>query len=120
MRQRAIELSSGTYYSTAQGSRTGYYPYSRRVNAPPAAPYILNVQTGVLRSSWNVSIARGVDTMTVTIYNKAPYARFMTGLGTRKMIGRPILEQLGKEWGETTGRYHRTLLKALTLEEGIE
>jgi hypothetical protein len=87
----AEKLSSGPL--TTAALRAMGHPY-RIGGSPPQNPAIINVQTGLFRSSWQVNgphDARGGLVSKLT--NTAPYAGFLFA-GTARMIMRPILQAI--------------------------
>jgi len=89
-RRIAIQLSSGPYSSVMLAAMG--HPYSRRTPHPPRGRAdIINVQTGLFRSSWTRrGPYSGVSTgeIVTALVNTAPYSYKMRG--TYNMIARPI------------------------------
>lgn len=116
MKKKAEYYSSGTAYKIG---RDKGYPYSPRENRPPLPAYFLNFQTGNLKKGWRTRTTVNPRSITGTIYNLMDYSRFMTALGTSRMIGRPILEQVMKVIRkDATATYHSSLFKVLSSEKG--
>lgn len=107
---RLEKLSSGPYSSAAL--RTMGHPYSRRRPRPPAAPYQINVQSGLFRRSWDVKARFDGETLEVTFDNTAPYARYLFE-GTSRMIPRPIRERVKREMKDWLRRYLAGVLRSL-------
>lgn len=87
--KRARTLSQGGFASkilTQMG-----HPY-RIGGSPPHDPAIINMQSGRLASSWQFRVSPQAGEIQLTVFNTAPYAKFM--LGTRMMITRPILQRV--------------------------
>lgn len=86
----ARAYSSGPF-STATLRRMGH-PYARRNPRPPGNPAVVNVQSGRFRQSWRlVKTPSGWR-----VENLAPYAKYFSDRGTRRMIRRPILRGIGQ------------------------
>lgn len=89
--KKAKQFSQRQFVSTAQLRRMGH-PYAVRDPRPPVRAHIINRQNGLLYQSWRTSNVRtGTDKTVATVYNTAPYSRYM--MGTTKMIARPILSE---------------------------
>lgn len=91
-----LMLYSAGQFSLAQLAAMGH-PY-RRGGQPPQDPAIINRQTGLYAASWEQDGPKWAgDHIVTTIENTAPEAAFLTAQGTRKMIGRPIVESVAEE-----------------------
>lgn len=93
MKVRAIQLSSGSYstaYLRQQSRLRGFGLYSIASPAPPDSPFIINAQTGGVRSHWQTRLVITGDGTSITLFNTDPAAKFL--LGTTKAILRPILQ----------------------------
>lgn len=84
------DFSSGGF-KTAILRRMGH-PYSKRNPRPPANPAIMNRQTGLFRSSWQIHISSDVSSQNIKskLVNTAPYAGYVVGGGNSRMMFRPI------------------------------
>lgn len=103
-------LSSGGFHRTKSGDP----PYSRQNPHPPAPPAIVNVQTGLLRRSWQTRLQQAAGKISGSLFNTAPYAGFFNGQPTARMIGRPILQETAK-WlrGKRLQRMRGAVTKAM-------
>jgi hypothetical protein len=95
----AQRLSSGSVPAAylqraARARKAGLYSLANP--APPLPASILNAQTTRLKRSWRTYVAWKGDGSVLTLWNTAPYGRFL-GSGTRKMIARPIMERIAEE-----------------------
>jgi hypothetical protein len=95
----AKEMSSGGI--TLAAMKAAGHPYSRRNPRPVGRKYParINKQSGTYYGAWRrqTHAGRGVGwQLTTTIYNNSREARYLTGKGTSKMVGRPILEDVAK------------------------
>ena len=88
--QQARTLSKGPI-STAELSEYKPGMYSTKRPARPAFDAIINAQTGLFASSWHFGTWAFTGHVTVTVYNTAPYAKYM--MGTARMRERPILDE---------------------------
>ncbi|SRR6266511_3332041 len=102
VKARLVKLSGGPY--SAAALRAMGHPYSRRRPHPPAAPYIVNVQSGQFRRSWRVKARMQGGDLEIIVDNTAPYARYLFD-GTSRMIARPIRERVAAEVREWLGRW---------------
>ena len=87
MKKEAVSLSSG-----AAPSPDPSRPYARRAPHPKLPPFIVNVQKGVFRRSWQTSLTNTAGNLVGRLFNTAFYSRFFDGNPTRHMIARPILQ----------------------------
>lgn len=84
---RAFSYSSGPY-SSASLRRMGH-PYAHRAPNPPMPAGIINKQSVRFRGSWRRKLGSwSGGTLTSTLSNNSPEARYMRG--TKFMIERPI------------------------------
>ena len=90
LRKKARQFSQRRFYSLAQLRKMGH-PYATRHPRPPIQAHIINKQSGRLYDSWRINIKPNPDGMTATVFNTAPYSKYM--MGTRYMIPRPILDE---------------------------
>ncbi len=91
LKRKAQQFSQRRFFSLRDLRKMGH-PYAVRAPRPPVRAHILNRQNGRLYQAWRVSVVRpNTDRVTATVYNTAPYSRYM--LGTRYMIPRPILDE---------------------------
>jgi len=88
MVKRARALSQG-WLRTRDIRRMKPRPYSIGGN-PPVDPAIINRQTGNLQWRWQSRVTKQQDSVQITLWNTARYAKYM--IGTFKMQPRPILE----------------------------
>ena len=88
--QQARTLSKGPI-STAELSKYKPGMYSTKRPARPAFDAIINAQTGLFAASWHFGTWSFTGHVTVTVYNTAPYAKYM--MGTARMRERPILDE---------------------------
>jgi len=93
----ARELSSGPL-SLKELRRMGH-PYARRRPFGPGitSPWLINAQSGTFRASWRLVMRTNAKSVSVSVKNVDPKAKkWLTGAGTRKMVGRPILGEIAK------------------------
>ena len=115
MKDEALKLSGTRYASLAELRRRGH-PYARRrwkgnkhfsgVPALPAPSYIINRQSGQFHESWRTYVRTWRAHISGTLYNIAPWSKYLTEKGTSKMIGRPIMIMVIR-------RAHRRMAAAL-------
>jgi hypothetical protein len=93
LKRRAIQLSSGNYSAAwlrQQARLRGFGLYSVASPAPADSAFIINSQSGSLRSHWQTRIVVTADGTSISLWNTDPKAKFM--LGTPTMIFRPIMQ----------------------------
>lgn len=86
--KKAKQFSQRRFFSTKQLRQMGH-PYAVRNPRPPIAPHIISRQSGKFHREWRMTHGKTKDGVFATVYNRAPYARYMRG--TRFMIPRDIL-----------------------------
>jgi hypothetical protein len=91
----ARDMSSGPFGNPATLRRLGH-PYARRRPVPIGAAYpaMINVNTGRFKAAWKTSTRINRASISVKLANDSPEARFLTERGTKKMVGRPVLEAI--------------------------
>lgn len=87
----ARHLSAGPYKAPLLG-RMGN-PDARRHRRATLPPERLNLQSGLLFRSWEVTVSGNA----LVVANDAPHMEFMAG--TRAMFARPIAEAIERELG---------------------
>lgn len=93
----ARELSSGPL--SLKELRGMGHPYARRRPFGPGitSPWLINAQSGTFRASWRLVMRTNAKSVSVTVKNTDPKAKkWLTGAGTKKMVGRPILGEIAK------------------------
>lgn len=97
--ERAQWWSSGPF-KQKQLTQWGH-PYSRDFpfSVGEGYPARINVQTGQFKAGWTWSHVRPVGTgdMVGTLTNTSNRTRWLTKIGTRRMIGRPVREAIRKD-----------------------
>jgi hypothetical protein len=90
--EEAVDLTSGPY--TQRDLRRMGHPYSRRRphGIGVSNPERINVTKGRIQRGWRYEF--GARKRSVTLWNVADNARWMTGAGTRRMVPRRILKAL--------------------------
>ena len=89
---KAKQFSQTRYFSLPQLRRMGH-PYAKRAPAPPVRPHVINRQSGKFYQSFKRAVIRNADGVYTSVYNTAPWARYLQAAGTKKMIGRPVMEE---------------------------
>ena len=90
VKAKARQFTQRRFFSLKQLADMGH-PYARRNPRPPVKPWIINAQNRALHNAWATTYARTSDGARATVYNRAPYAKYMRG--TRYMIERPVIEE---------------------------
>jgi len=100
VRDRARAYSSGPF--SLKLLRRMDHPYARRHGSPQLPAAVINQQTGIFWSSWEVAVS---DEAVGSVFNTAPHARYLYDPdssehpdgGTTRMFGRPLPETVADE-----------------------
>lgn len=88
----AQDLSTGQY-SSKQLRKMGH-PYAKRNPRPPQDAAIINLQTGIFKSAWQViPAAKNLNSISAFIRNDSFVADFLQ-YGTDRMMVRPIRDRV--------------------------
>jgi len=93
-RQKRQRLRTARQALRAQGRSTAHLVYPGGQPATPklpAAPHIINRQSGKFQEGWRLRTWRRGDRITYDVENTVPYAKRLRG--TKYMIERPVLEE---------------------------
>ena len=90
--QKVKQFSAQRFFSLPQLRSMGH-PYAVRDPRPPVKPHIINRQSGAFYGAWHLRVLSNAQGVFASVYNSAPWARYMVGGGKSKMIARPILDE---------------------------
>lgn len=74
-------------------------------------PARINAQRGLFRHGWKVRQQKRGGDEVLTLLNLSPDARWLTQKGTRKMIGRPVLQAIVRDIRKRTKRLYKDAFK---------
>lgn len=93
----ALSLTSGPF-KTAYLRKFRPGLYSKAAPRPPADPALINIQSGLLNRSWQLSQETIGPHIVTSIFNESEHARFIAASGGpgSKMMKRPIEERIAE------------------------